>query len=303
MVTRSRSTVNAATLLASVSGCGEILNIPEDVKLALEDPWHCLDAPEQPVTPRSETATVRFMACDFISNCSVPVTGLSARLCDKLDVGCNNPRLTDIRDTNGVIEVDVPTGDHGFDGYLEVSTRLAPCFDTEAFGDAERGLLCTLVPECDPAVPTAACDIPVYAQVLWFFNPPVVADIAQPIPLELYPSASLPLIVDAAGGSLAPGTGSVFMTAIDCNGQPAPGVTLDIAEYEDEATPLYFDSGVISNTVSETDSSGVGGFIRIPPGFVEITGLNRDAEPVAEVGVHANPAFVTYTVLSPAAAP
>ncbi len=294
---------SALLLLAGVSGCGEILDIPEDVTLALEDPWGCLDGPAGPATPQSPTATVRFLACDFISNCSVPVTGLSARLCDKLDIGCNNPRVTGIRDTNGVLEVDVPTGVRGFDGYLEVSTSVARCYDTETFGNAARGLLCTLAPECDPVAPTAACDIPVYAQVLWFFNPPVVADIEQPIPLQLYPSASLPLIVDAAGGSLAPGTGSVFMTAVDCNGQPAPGVTLEIAEYENQATPLYFDSGVISNTVSETDASGVGGFIRIPPGFVEVTGLNRDAEPVAEVGVQANPAFVTYTVLAPAPGP
>jgi hypothetical protein len=147
--------------------------------------------------------------------------------------------------------------------------------------------------------PTAACDYPTYAPVLWFFNPPVIRDIEEPILLELYPSASLPLIVDAAGGTLAPGTGSVFMTAVDCDGQPAPGVTLDIAEYENEATSLYFDSGVISNTASETDSSGVGGFIRIPPGFVEITGLNGEDTPVAKVGVQANATFVTYTVLAP----
>ena len=87
------------------------------------------------------------------------------------------------------------------------------------------------------------------------------------------------------------------------DGQPAPGISLEIAEYQNEATSLYFDSGVISNTVKETDATGVGGFIRIPPGFVEITGLDRSAVPVGEVGVQANANFATYTVLVPTASP
>lgn len=296
-------TLRAAALFAlpGLGGCAEILDIPETstLELAPSGPWRCLDEPAQPTVPSASSATVRFQACDFISGCTAPVTGLRARLCDKLDIGCNNPRQVDIRDTGGQIELDVPTGARGFDGYLEVSTSLARCYDTAVFGNAALGLLCQLAPECDIAAPTEACDVPIYSPVLWFFNPPVVADMEETIPLQLYPSASLPLVVDAAGGQLVPGTGSVFMTALDCDGQPAPGITLDIAEYEDEATPLYFDSGVISNTVSETDTSGVGGFIRIPPGFVEITGLNSENEPVAKVGVQANPTFVTYTVLAP----
>ncbi len=292
----------APLALVYLAGCAEILDIPETstLELAPAGPWRCLEtAAGPPPMPSASSATVRFQACDFISGCTEPVTGLHARLCDKLDIGCNNPRQVDIRDTGGQLEFDVPIGARGFDGYLEVSTALARCYDTEVFGNAALGLLCQLAPQCDPAQPTEACDIPIYSPVMWFFNPPVTADVEIPIPLQFYPSAALPLVVDAAGGELVPGTGSVFMTVIDCDGQPAPGITLDIAEYEDEATPLYFDSGVISNTVSETDASGVGGFIRIPPGFVEITGVNRDNEPIAKVGVQASPVFVTYTVLAP----
>jgi hypothetical protein len=242
---------------------------------------------------------VRFQACDFISNCTLPVRGLSARACDKLDVGCLAPRAIEIRDRGGAMEFSVPTGSRGFDGYLEVSTAVAPCYDTSTFGAAAGDLLCQLAPLCDRTAPSAACNVPVYAPVLWFFNPPVVADISDPIALQLYPYASLPLVIDAAGGSLLPGTGSVFVTVIDCDGQPAPDITLQIAEYQDVATPLYFDSGVISNTATQTDASGVGGFIGIPPGFVEITGVTQDGVPVAKVGVQSNPAFVTYSVLAP----
>jgi hypothetical protein len=287
--------------LGLLSGCAQVLDLPDEDTLSLvpSGPWRCLDAPSAPVPPLAATAVVRFQACDFISGCTLPVRGLTARLCDKLDVGCLSPRQVGIQDRAGLLEVTVPTGSRGFDGYLEVSPGVARCYDTSVFGSAAPGLLCQLAPECDLAAPTALCDVPIYSPVSWFFNPPVVADIEQPIPLQLYPSASLPLVVDAAGGTLAPGTGAVFMTALDCDGKPASGVSFAIAEYEREASSLYLDSGVISNTALETDASGVGGFIRIPPGFVEITGVDRDDTPVAKVGVQANPTFVTYTVLTP----
>jgi hypothetical protein len=55
----------------------------------------------------------------------------------------------------------------------------------------------------------------------------------------------------------------------------------------------------MSNTASQTDSSGVGGFIRIPPGFVEITGVTQDGVRVGRVGVQASATFTTYTTLMP----
>lgn len=300
MVTQTRVLGGLLGLLAS-SGCAEVLDIPDTSTLSLapSGPWRCLEEPAAPAAPRGPTATVRFQACDFISACTLPVRGLRARVCDKLDVGCLTPRQIDIHDVGGQVEFAVPTGSRGFDGYLEVSTTVARCYDTNVFGEAASGLLCQLAPECNVDAPTEACDVPVYSPVLWFFNPPVVSDVELPIPLQLYPFAALPLVVDAAGGSLAPGTGSVFATVIDCDGRPADGITLQIAEHEDVATPLYFDSGVVSNTVNQTDATGIGGFIRIPPGFVEITAVTREGVPVAKVGVQAHPAFVTYTVLAP----
>jgi hypothetical protein len=294
----------AALLLAlgALAGCAQVLDLPDTGTLSLvpTGPWRCLDSLGEAPVPSTAMATVRFQACDFISNCTLPVRGLHARLCDKLDVGCLSPRQLDIQDRGGQVEFSVPTGPHGFDGYLEVSTGVAPCYDRTIFGDAAAGLLCQLAPACDPAAPNLeACNVPIYSPVLWFFNPPVVADIEAPIPLQLYPSASLPLVVDAAGGSLQPGTGAVFMSIVDCDGKPAPGVSLQIAEHADVADALYFDSGVLSNSATETDASGIAGFIHIPPGFVEITGVNRDGVPVAKVGVQANPVFVTYTVLAP----
>lgn len=293
--------VGGAAILLALAGCSEVLDLPDSSTLSLapSGPWRCLEGASEPPAPRAPLATVRFQACDFISNCTLPVRGLHARVCDKLDVGCLSPRLVDIQDRGGAMEFSVPTGPRGFDGFLEVSTSLARCYDTNTFGAAAGDLLCQLAPACDRAAPSDACNVPVYAPVMWFFNPPVTADLNEPIPLQLYPYASLPLVIDAAGGSVDPGTGGVFLTVIDCDGKPAPGVTLEIAEYQDVATPLYFDSGVISNTATQTDASGVGGFVHIPPGFVEITAVTQDGVPVAKVGVQSSSVFVTYTVLAP----
>jgi hypothetical protein len=287
--------------IAALAGCAQVLDLPDTSTLSLapSGPWSCLENPAEPPLPSSTTASVSFQACDFISNCTLPVEGLHARLCDKLDVGCLSPRELDIQDSGGFVELPVPTGQRGFDGYLEVSTGLARCYDTAVFGEVAPNVLCQFVPQCDRAAPSAACDVPIYQPVLWFFNPPVVADMETPIPLQLYPSASLPLVLDAAGGTIIPGTGAVFMTVIDCEGKPAAGIHLEIAEYGDVADALYFDSGVLSNTATKTDASGVGGFIHIPPGFVEITGLDAEGVPVAKVGVQVSPVFVTYTVLAP----
>ena len=302
MVTATSGRIGAALLAASsAAGCSDILDIPSTstLELAPSGPFRCVNSGAEPAAPSAATATVRFRVCDFISNCTIPVTGLHARVCDKLDVGCNNPRATGIQDRNGLLEFEVPMGPRGFDGYVEVSTTLAPCFDARVFGDAAGSFLCQLAPTCDMAAPTAACDVPVYSPVLWFFNPPIAANVEEPIPLQLYPFAALPLVLDAAGGELVPGTGSVFMSVVDCDGKPATGVTLEIAEYEDVASPLYFDSGVLSNTATTTDSSGIGGFIRIPPGFVNFTATNSEGETLGKVGVQASPAFVTLTVLAP----
>jgi len=303
MVMRAHRAGMAAVplVLGSLAGCAEVLDLPDSSSLSLapSGPWRCLDKPAAAPLPSSSTATVRFQACDFISNCTLPVRGLHSRLCDKLDVGCLSPRQNDIQDKGGQIEFTVPTGARGFDGYLEVSTGVAPCYDSNVFGGAAGALACQLAPECDQAAPSAACNVPIYAPAMWFFNPPVVADVEVPIPLQLYPTAALPLVLDAAGGSLMPGTGSVFMAVVDCDGKLASGVSLQIAEHEAVADSLYFDSGVLSNTATETDASGVGGFIHIPPGFVEITGVNRQGVAVAKVGVQANPVFATYTVLAP----
>ena len=55
----------------------------------------------------------------------------------------------------------------------------------------------------------------------------------------MLPSAQLPAIVKAAGTTIDPTTGNLFITAFDCTGQRAAGVTYAISKNKNTVVPLY----------------------------------------------------------------
>ncbi len=301
-VWRTKVCVGGLLLVLTPVACSQVLDIPSDPKLLATGPWRCLgqSLAMAPAAPVNAQANVRVQACNFISDCTTNATGLTARLCDKRDVGCNNPRSTGITDTNGELRFQVPTAGGGFDGYLLVTSQAASCTDTQAFGAAAGKTLCDLVaPMCDTTAPDARCYLPVYAPAMLFFNPPIVADVDTPLPLQLFPTSGLPAVIGAAGIQVDPMAGNLFIQALDCDGKPASGVTYQMAQYEDQVSPLYVDNGIVSESVTHTDSTGVGGFVRVPPGFVSVTGYNSDSAAIGEIGVQAAPSVLTYSALLP----
>lgn len=287
----------------STLGCGQVLDVPDDPQVVQQasGPWSCLGNAGTPASPEKPKAKVQVFACDFVSsNCSKPVTGMTAQLCAKVDPGCKSPIQKDLKDTNGMFEFEVDTGGvtgAGFDGYLMVMPPAAMCTDETLFGPG--GALCGLAQGCDVNAPDQKCMIPVYAPAMAFFNPPIVADTASPVPLPLFASAGLPAIVQAAGATLDPTKGNLFITALDCDGNRASGVTYEIAEHQSEVTQLYVDNGVVSNTAFQTDVSGIGGFIGVPAGFAEVSGFNSAKEKIGKVGLQAAPFTMTYGFLTP----
>lgn len=298
-----RSSRLACLLLALGSvgslGCGQVLDIPDDPQLVVDDgPWRCLGAIEPPKAPLGQTAKVRVAACNFVTDCAQPVTGLTVKLCNKKDVGCTNPLAENVSDVGGMLELNVPTPPGGFDGYLQILSTPALCTDESVFGPT-GAMLCGLSPSCDPKAPDDNCLVPTFAPAFLFFNPPVTADLTTPLPLPLLPSAALPSIVQAAGATLDPTTGNLFVTGIDCDGNPAAGVTYSITQASDKVTQLYVDNGVVSDTVFETDASGIGGFVGVPPGFAEVVGTNAAQQRIGKIGVQAAPFTLTYSALVP----
>lgn len=282
-------------------GCAAIVDFPEDPQLVTqtalssEPGWGCLAEPTQPAAPSAAMARVRVMACDALRNCSGPVTGLTARLCTKIDVDCTTPLFEDLADTGGFFDFDVPTGFMGFDGYLEVSSHAEPC-TSPAFGEAGP-LVCGFAPQCNPAAPDASCDVPVYLRFLHFFNPPITADATEPTPITLVPTSGLLNILRTTGGNFDPTGGVVIVTARDCDGTPAAGITYALSDAP--ATVMYMDNGILSDARDATDASGIGGFVGVPRGYTNIDAYAASGERIGRVGVQVAPGSITNITLVP----
>jgi hypothetical protein len=282
-------------------GCADILGVPDDPRVVETGPGRCLDSTASEPAVAAADAEVRVRTCDFITDCTTDVTGLTAKLCDKRDVGCNQPRLSGITDQNGELKFRVPTAGRGFDGYLRVDSGLAYCTDTDAFGKVAGPVLCGLTsPQCDLASPDERCYVTRFAPAMLFFNPPIVRDVARPLPLQMFPSSGLPAVIAAAGIQIDPTGGSFFLQALDCDGLPASGARFELSPHQNVVQPLYVDSGVVSSSATQTDSTGVGGFVGVPPGFVTVTGYNAEGVAIGEIGLQAAASILTYGTLSPA---
>ena len=295
-----------AVLALVAVGCADVLDVPDHPELVADGPWRCLQDPSELAPPDADAVTVKVAACNFVSsNCSQPVTGLTAALCSKRDVNCAHPLRTGIVDDVGELLFEVPTGGVlgvGFDGYLQVTAPTASCTDEAAFG-AAGPVLCGLAPDCDPMAPDERCMMPTFAPAMLFFNPAIRSDVRRPIPLPLIPTSGVLTLTQAAGGQVDPTTGNVFVTARDCDGKPAAGVRYSMMQRSTGSQVLYVSSGVISDSASETDDSGIGGFLGVSAGFAGVVGsVEREEDgalQIGEVGVQVAPFTITYATLSP----
>jgi hypothetical protein len=290
-------------------GCAAIVDFPDAPELVVEPEsvesgletesrWRCLSEPATVAAPDTPMARVSVQVCDELRGCSTALSGIRGRVCDKLDVNCASPLYTGTTNVAGALEFEVPTDDGGFDGYLELSGPMASCTNADLFGEASP-LLCSLLPECDPQAPDTRCDVPTHTRALRFFNPPIVADLPQPVTHWLLPSAALPGIVRATGADFDPATGSLVVTVVDCDGVPAPDISYAMGETSGQITQAYMESGVLSAGRNATDASGVGAFAGVTPGFTDVVAYNAAGVHVGGVGVLMAPFSITYTTLVP----
>jgi hypothetical protein len=296
--------------LFEMAACANVLDLAENPQLVDTGPWRCVTKPLVPKSPAKDKALVRVHVCNFVSsNCSEVVTGLTASLCNKRDVNCSSPIRSNLEQVAGDFTFTVPTrgelGD-GFDGYLQIRAPAALCTDESVFGPAAR-MLCGLAAGCDPAKPDDRCRLPTYSPSLLFFTPPIRADLAEPLVLPLIPTSAAASLTQAAGGNVDPTTGNVFITARDCDDNPAAGARFGMtSRNDDKVTILYVSDGVISNSAVETDASGIGGLLGVPAGFSSIAGFagvdgSLDRK-FGEVGVQVAPFTITYATLAPTVA-
>ncbi len=257
---------------ATLAACDTLLDIADDPTLIASQPWSCLAAPREPTPPKLERVAVQVRACDFISsNCSTAASGLTAKLCEKGDVGCSQPIRADIRDSDGSLDFEVETGGaagNGFDGFLAVSSQ------DETFAPA-----------------------------FLFFNPAIREASKRPLVLPLVPaSAVASTLVEAAGTrDPDPDRGFVFITALDCAGKPAESVTIEVDRPASEVSVIYFNQGVFDMAARETDGSGVAEVSNVSPGSVHVTAYRAGAMPeqIGDASLHVAAGTISYTSLVP----
>jgi hypothetical protein len=292
-------------LSASAPACAAVTDFPDDPQLIDESPWRCVgdQAPLAAATSSlavagADTATVKVQVCDALGDCSLSLAGLSGKLCARVDVGCAQPLLSDIAPRDGVLEFPVPLANGGFNGYLAVSSASELC-TSPSFGEASEAL-CAANPGCNPEQPDDSCRVPLYVSSLLFFDPPVSADIAQPLRLSILSSASHPSLARATGGQFDATKGSLVITSFDCDGARAAGVRYDMRQYGDDVKRWYMTNDILTASASETDATGLGGFMGVPPGFADVEAYNAEEELVGAVGVQIVARSISYASLVPA---
>ena len=104
---------------AATPGAAQFLEVKRD-----EGEWSCLGSHME--WPEATSDTVRYAGriVDFMT--LVPLPDVYTRVCAFEDFNCDHPLDENYSDADGVFSVMVPThtistGNHGFDGYLEMS--------------------------------------------------------------------------------------------------------------------------------------------------------------------------------------
>jgi hypothetical protein len=194
-------------------------------------PWACLGNVAWPTGPSSKV-TLGLPVVDVLTG-AFPLD-LQVRACSKLDVQCTSPlgATVDVSSTPGLLKVTV---DSGFDGYLELKS---------------------------PAITPA----------LFFVIKPVWEDTTITTPLRVVSPDGFMGIAKAIETTLDLTTmGHVYALAGDCGDVPAAGVRFEIDKESAQTARYYMSNGAPSGTAVETDSSGTGGFLNLPSGFVRLT--------------------------------
>jgi hypothetical protein len=186
-----------------------------------------------------------------------PVAGAQASLCSFTDPTCSQPlaRARGPTGPSGDVALPVPTGLAADDAYVQF-TFADPFTEDVAVN-----------PEGIPAM-------------LYFWGYPptqALAPIANPYALS-YTGSEIrqanDLLAGADGGAGLFATlsnmGWVGFQVLDCNGISAAGVQVGI---DVSGTREFYNNGILNPTfeLAETDSTGIGGFVLVPPGVVTLT--------------------------------
>jgi hypothetical protein len=107
-------------------------------------------------------------------------------------------------------------------------------------------------------------------------------------------------LVASAGVTPDPSRGLLSMGAIDCFGNPSPGVSFTVTGVDDKSTMAYYSNGAFTTQVHETDAHGQGVVLNVPPGTVTITATPKAlGRPSSVVAVPVRAGAATFANMPP----
>lgn len=220
--------------------------------------WSCVGSVSKP-SSSSSTVTVRLPLLDLFTG--QPRAGITVRTCSKLDVNCLSPLGEDaVTDSKGEATL----------------TLLAPNFE---------GVF-QLVASADVAASKV------------YLHPTSLVDGVTLPAVRTIGAGALRAAVEAGGAIYDPSRGTLFVDARDCLGASAPGVTWTLPAKAPNTVTWYLRDGAPSKTATDTDASGLGGFLLVPPGAQTVS-PSHSGQALPERKVYAVADVVTYVFVSP----
>ncbi len=210
---------------------------------ALDPKWSCLGSVKTEPENSAEPTLSRYRLSGFSSRTGL--SGVVVKACNTRDISCSAPLTTTTTDESGYANQNVPKF---FAGYYEV----APL--TPDGGGGGLSLLGTLI---YPGTLTKAS------------LPDEVATDDQSFPVLTAPE--LDLVGSVLETKPEPQLGHVLFGAVDCEGNPASGVSATLSVRDRKTVSFYNDdTGTPTSTLRETKARGEAGFFNVPTNLVTI---------------------------------
>jgi len=137
---------------------------------------------------------------------------------------------------------------------------------------------------------------------------PAVVELLRPLgSMRRLPEARLlaPAALNAYASSLGEDVdeslGQALFWAEDCDGEPAPGVTVEALDGVLESTKNYYvvDFELPSASLDRTQRSGGGGFINLSPGYPRFEARLEDGTTLSRFAARVRPGTITFFVIEP----
>jgi hypothetical protein len=242
-------------------GFGDAVCTNHVCRPAQESRWTCIDRGAVPRVAETDTIDITMELYDPVR----PDEGrskVSVRACARLDVTCASPLAGPVEtDGAGHATLGLPAS---FDGYLELKSA-------------------TAVP------------------AIFFFSPRPIR--AETYRVPLLSATGFGEIAKTSGATIEPARGHLLLFALDCDltfGTFAPGVAFSVEPASETTRGFYLAGGLPSTAATQTDDSGVGGFVNVAPGVVTVRGaVVATTRPSGSSSVLVRAGTVTYSAIAP----